>query len=217
MTLTVGQEACLFLATHPEETFLVARAPYDVLDRKSEGFDQGLAQAKRCAQLLDDPTAGLRSSAAADRLLTAALLIYRYRTPRQAYSGPPRTEAIEAGQSRLILAALAEADWDKADAEIVPLALFFRLGLTAEDGWNQPQDVQQTRAAARTWLRDHGSAYRIPRYLGFVPAENAAPAGGEVTKHAPSNSWLQGVWPWVLFALVLLFVFPTLRSLRSVR
>src|SRR5262249_20546900 len=46
--LTVGQEAYLFLATHPEETFLVARAPYDVLDRKSEGFDQDLAQTRRC-------------------------------------------------------------------------------------------------------------------------------------------------------------------------
>lgn len=215
--LTVGQEACLFLATHPEETFLVARAPYDVLDRKSKGFDQDLAQTRRCARLLDDPNAGLRSKAAEDRLLTAALLIFRYRTPRYVYSGPPQTEAIDAGQSKLMLAALAEADWHKAGGEIAPLALFFRLGLTAGDGWNQPQDLQQIRAAARTWLHDQGSVYRIRRYSEVLPADKAAAAEGEVNQQVTSSSWLQGFWPRLLFVLVPLLVFTALRYLRPLR
>ena len=35
---------------------------------------------KRCVKLLEKPTAGLKSKDASDRLLTASLLINRYRT-----------------------------------------------------------------------------------------------------------------------------------------
>ncbi len=118
--LTAGQEACFFLVKHPEESFYVAPAEYDLLDKKSEDFAGGVALARRCARLLNDREAGLASKEAEDRFLTAALLIYRYRTPR----GTPQTEPVDAGQSRRILEVLAEADWGKTEAGVGPRELY---------------------------------------------------------------------------------------------
>src|SRR5439155_2828680 len=78
--LTVNQEGCFFLHKHPDESFYAASATADVLDRaKAKNFDKDVALVKRCARLLDDPDAGLRSKDATDRRLTAAMLILRYR------------------------------------------------------------------------------------------------------------------------------------------
>src|SRR5262249_35221454 len=108
VNLTVDQVGCFFLRKHPEEPFYVAQASYDFLDKaKSKDFDRLVTQIRHQARLLANPDAGLRSKEADDRLTTAAMLIFRYRTLIYVYSGPPKTEAIDAGQSRLILATLA--------------------------------------------------------------------------------------------------------------
>jgi hypothetical protein len=166
--LTVEQEGCFFLRKHPHEPFYVAQVAYDVLDRsKSKEFDKEVALVKRSARLLDDPAAGLQAREADDRLLTAAMLILRYRTPLHVYTDKPRTEPVEAAQSKLILKVLAEGDWtvQEGPAPLLPLSLFLRLGLSEEDGWDQPAALKEIPAAARKWLRDHARTYRIQRYV----------------------------------------------------
>jgi hypothetical protein len=171
--LSVDQEGCFFVRKHPDESFYVAQASYDLTDKaKEKDFAKELETVKRCAKLLENPTAGLKAKDAADRQLTAALLLYRYRTPTAVYTGKPKTEPIDAEQSRLILAAIAEGDWsvEVGPAQITSLSLFLRLGLGEEDGWAQPRKLEDWPAAAQVWLRKHATSYRIQKY---VPEEKS--------------------------------------------
>jgi tetratricopeptide (TPR) repeat protein len=69
--------------------------------------------------------------------------------------------------SRRILAVLAEGPLsDKAAREPTGrLTLFLRLGLTEEDGWAPPPNLQATAAAAEKWLGENAATYRIRRYV----------------------------------------------------
>jgi hypothetical protein len=166
--LTVGQEGCFFLRKHPEEPFYVMQAVWDLQDKATaKDFDREMILIKRCARLLNDPDAGLRSKDAGDRLLTAGMLIFRYRTVQWVYRGKPRTEPVDAEQSKLILAALAEGAWTREDVEspMGRVRLFLRLGLAAHDGWSPPSSVEDLPAAAEKWLRENRGSYRIQRYV----------------------------------------------------
>jgi hypothetical protein len=171
--LTPNQEGCLFLRKHPDESFFVIQAPWDILDRATaKEYAKEVEQLQHCARLLDDPAAGLRSKDADARLLTATMLVFRYRTAKTVYTGTPRTEPIDADQSRLILAALTEADFSKRDTRLqaAPVRLFMRLGLTKAEGWEAPGNVDEIPAAAKKWLHAHGATYRIQRYVPEEPA-----------------------------------------------
>lgn len=173
LKLDVGQEGCFFLTKHPDESFYVAQAAYEFLDQsKTKDYAKKLVEIKKCAELLRDPEAGLQAKAQADRLLTAAMLIFRYRTARFVYTGKPTTAPIDASQSHRILAALTEAEWkeDEALLELSPFSLFMRLDLTPEDGWTPPPSLPAQISAARKWLHDNGSRYRIQKY---VPEDKA--------------------------------------------
>jgi hypothetical protein len=166
--LRIDQQACFFLRRHPDESFYVAQTTFDVLDRvTTKTFDKDIALVGRCARLLADPDASLRSADAEDRWLTAAMRIYRYRTATVVYSGRAKTAPIDAEQSQRILAALAEGSWNEKDAmgPMGRLRLFLRLGLTRQDGWIKPVAVDATLTAARDWLRANGDSYRIRQYV----------------------------------------------------
>lgn len=162
-SLTVGMEGCFFLLQHHDQTFFVFDNYQGFVTKESDpaGFDV----LKRCGKLLKDPKAGLTSKDADDRFLTAAMLVARYR------SGVPgaqavKTEPIAADESKLILAALREADWGRqAGDRLNPQQAFARLGLTPQDGWQQPQDFAKYQAAAKEWLAKHADTYRIQRYV----------------------------------------------------
>lgn len=172
--LDAGQEGCFFLTKHPNESFYVAQAAYEFLDKsKTKDYAKKLVEIGKCADLLRDPDTSLQSQAQSDRFRTAAMLIFRYRTARFVYTGKPATAPIDALQSGRILAALAEADWkeDEAPLELSPFSLFMRLDLTPEDGWNPPQTVSGQIEAAKKWLRENGSRYRIQKYVPEGKAE----------------------------------------------
>src|SRR5438270_466513 len=89
--LTEGEEGCLFLQKHPEESFYVIQAPYQVLDKAREKtYEADVAEIKRCLRLLKDPLAGLNAPNADDRRLTAALLLVVSRRPRRRPGTGPR-------------------------------------------------------------------------------------------------------------------------------
>jgi hypothetical protein len=175
LDLAVGTEGCFFLAQRPDETFYRATAFTDFVAKKGNNtFAKDLALARRSAKLLQDFLAGLQASDAGDRLLTANLLLARYRTTKLGSTGPFKNEPINARESRLLLQALADADWNKTGIED-PLPLFNRLGLTPQDGWLPPPDFKELKPAAKKWCAEHIATYRV---LRLVPSKEERAQGG---------------------------------------
>src|SRR5262249_24799796 len=120
----------------------------------------------------DDPRSGLTSKEQADRFLTAAMLINRYRTQKtQARPGvEPKTQLIDAEESKLILTALAEADWSAPRPGVAqppmmlqPMNLFTRLGVGPRDGWGPPRTGNFVEAEQK-WVKDNAGTYRIKKF-----------------------------------------------------
>jgi len=168
-TLTQDEEVCLFLKPHHSGEFYVMQAYFDMVDKKNENFEKEVKLAKKCAQLLRDPEKGLQSKDPKDRLLTAAMLISKYRTPTITSEGEPKQESIRAEQSKRILHILAEAPWtNNEDPELgylTPQNLFFQLGITDKDGFMFPQDGQQVPSVAKAWLTKNADTYQIQRFV----------------------------------------------------
>jgi hypothetical protein len=167
INLQVGNDGLFYLNPHHQEKFYVAPAYYSFTSSQVPNFKEEVSTAKRTVKLLEDPMAGLKSKDAQERLLTASLLVARYRT---AQGGALKTQPIDAAESKLILTALAEADWNQPFrfGQMHPQQAFGQLGLTKEDGWNPPQVIrtpQDFGNAAREWLRTHADTYRIKRFV----------------------------------------------------
>jgi hypothetical protein len=171
--LRVGQTGCFFLTKHPDESFYGVRSTADVLNRTAKDYDKDLALVKRCAHQLGDLDAGLRSTDADERLLCAAMLIFRYRTATVVYRGKPRSQPIAAERSKRILSILGEGPWSASESTSLMgrLRLFLLLGLSRQDGWIPPRSVDETRSAAQAWLRENTGTYLIQRY---VPEDTVA-------------------------------------------
>jgi hypothetical protein len=166
-SLAVDQEACLFLAKHADADFYVLQNYYDVVDKKDGNFDKDVEEAKRCAKLIADPAAGLKAKDAEDRFLTAAMLVLRYKTPRPS-ANEPKSEDVDAEESKQILLALADADWAPKNTDrfiLRPDAVFFRLGVTEKDGWKQPQDFKDFPDAVKKWLKDNADKFRVQKLV----------------------------------------------------
>jgi hypothetical protein len=174
--LVVGNEGCFLVKKRGDETFyrFVDGNYNDYLVKGDPTFDKKMSLVKRSLSVLADPTKGLQSKDAADRLLTATLLLSRF----QAAAGPKaKMEPIEAAQSKLILEAIASADWSRVEMpgeEITPRGVFMSLRLTPKDGWNQPQQganqdyrlfLKDLDTAAQKWLKDNSATYRIQRWV----------------------------------------------------
>jgi len=180
VNLTVGQEACLFLVKHPTKDFYTLNAYYDVLNKTDNpNFGTETGEVKRVARLLANPKAGLTSKDKEERFQTASLLITKYRTPRP-YIEKPKMETVPAAESKLILEALADADWTMAPGRagvfmMNPQAMFYRLNLTPADGWVQPKDFKEFPAEAKKWLKANAGKYRLQRYASPVKEEEPSP------------------------------------------
>jgi len=184
--LVKDQEVCLFLTKHFDASFYVANNYFDVIAKTKETaatFDMDVAEIERFSKLLADPMAGLESKKADDRLTTIELLLARYRTSRPSAT-PPKQEPIAAAESKAILTILAEADWTEKQPKVgvgprfgfqmnTPKNLFFRLGLTPQDGWNPPEDVKKLPDAAKKWLRDNADSYRIKHFVWTTTKEES--------------------------------------------
>lgn len=166
--LEVDQQGCFLLKKHHEGEFYIVPNFADFIDKKAANFDKDVALAKKCAKLLADPKAGLKSKDAGERTLTAGMLVVRYRT---ATVPNAKTEPIDADESKLILKALAEGDWSKPIAQdtITPQTAFARLNLTEKDGFvfragpGTPPTAYQD--VAKAWLKQHADTYRIRRFV----------------------------------------------------
>jgi hypothetical protein len=170
--LPLGKEACFFLNPHFEEPVCVMNWRFGAPDYKENnpGFDALVQQYERWGRLLKSPLEGLQSKDADERFLTAALLVTEHRTFRPGFhSQDQRTAAIDATQSKLILLALADAEWSKfiLDNTVSVQTLFGQLGPTAQDGWNASigYDAKGYEMAVKKWLNDNADTFRIKAFV----------------------------------------------------
>jgi hypothetical protein len=162
----VGQEGCFFLTKQAGADFLVAPGQLNFISKKNANFDKDIALIKRCTKILEDPDAALKARSAEERFLAAAMLVAQYRTRKSASA---KTEPIDAEQSKLILQALAAADWTPSTdfTQLSPVMVLNRLPLTAKDGWTPPSaaDAKAYAAYAQQWVKEHADSYRIVKFV----------------------------------------------------
>jgi hypothetical protein len=161
----IGHEGIFFLAKHPEADFYVAYGPLAFHGKNTPTFEKDLALVKQSVKALEDPITALKGKTAEGRFLAAAVLVAHYRTPK---TPKPSAEPINAEQSKLILQALAGADWTPPTdiTKLSPYMVLWRLPLTEKDGWNPPKDQKALGAYAQEWLKNNAEKYRIQ---SFVP------------------------------------------------
>jgi hypothetical protein len=170
--LPLAKEACYFLNPHFEEPVCVMNWRFGAPDYKENnpGFDALVRQFERWGKLLKNPLDGLQAKDADERFLTAALLITEYRTFRPGFHKQDQsTEAIDAKQSKLIMQALADADWNKVilDNTVSVAMLFTQLSPTPNEGWvaKAGYNPQTYEIAVKNWLRDNAETYRIKAFV----------------------------------------------------
>jgi hypothetical protein len=171
-TLPVGQEACYFLNSHPTEAFCVmpGRFGLPIVKAGNTGFENEVQQYESWAKILKDPMESLKAKDAGDRFLAAALLLNEYRTFRPGVHAQNReTKPIDPAQSKLILQALVDVDWNKAvlDRTVSANGVFAQLAPTIKDGWNPKNLVGANgfEVAAKKWLTDNSDSFRINAFV----------------------------------------------------
>ncbi len=179
MELQAGKVGILFVRKHPGQDLYYGTLAFDFVEKLpddpnaknpprsffSYDFPSTLADAKRRVKLLDNLTESLKSKDAAERHLTAQMLVARYRTAR----GPgAKQEPISADETKQIVSAILSADWKQPASMEHPFYTFSRLGLTAKDGWTQPARIgslAEVQTLAQTWFMGKGQDYRLLRFV----------------------------------------------------
>ena len=197
-----GQEGVFFVTKHPfsnKHSYLVPGAvPLNALDTK---YKDNLAVIEKVQAVLKDPIKALKAEKAEDRFIAAQTLVQKYRAyPPQAVNGVEEV-AIDAEQSKLILAAILEGDFAKYDKPVQgnvgneywennPANLTSQLGLYAGgNGFPQFQAPPGTHNATfkeklKEFLEtDTGKKYVIKSFKARTGP--AAPATGPVEIKKP--------------------------------
>jgi hypothetical protein len=190
-SLPLKKEKLYFLNKHFEGDFY-RPSPYNFLDvypnKSKAARDKDLAAIKQLVKLLENPEKGLKDRVQYNRLRTAALLIYRYRSVKSGNMTGAKTEPIDAEESKLIMSALAEANWfpKYGPATISPRLLFMAMGVTEADGYKPPprtindlgpglgetkEYARKATLAAQKWVKENRTKYRIKRFVENKKAE----------------------------------------------
>jgi hypothetical protein len=149
------------------------------VDVTTDAGKKELESVKKVTELLAEPTKGLKSDKADVRAETAALLVMKYRS-YPAFGGEVDQVPIGAEESKLILKALADADWKAVrpgPGATNPMQAFYQLGLTDKDGWKPPVFPPQKpgqppvdfvgvqKEAFVKWLAGPGKDYQIKKVV----------------------------------------------------
>lgn len=170
--LAEGEQYLFFLTRHP--TAGLHLMPWNMVPiaGKDTKFKAAVAEVTKAAAALKDPVAALKADKPADRGLAAVVLLTRYRTP------PPNVRQLEnedlpEEESKLLLKALADADWTSGDGPNGPngFTAFRGLALTQRDGWTPPgvkpgaNAVEEYKRAFAAWLEGKGQEYRVKKLV----------------------------------------------------
>jgi hypothetical protein len=146
---------------------------YHFISAQAGNFKQEIRDARFAIKIGDRLVPALKSMDADERVFAASTLIRKYRAPM--IGG--RQEAIDAEESKLILKALASADWAQPMGQSHPWMVFNQLGVTAKDGWTPVpvRDIRELHKAAKDWLEKNADTYRIQKNVGGRPAIGPGP------------------------------------------
>lgn len=165
------KEAVFILTPHFQQPFMhCSDSQYDLFTSDSINYNVWTKILRDAGKCLESPNEMLKSQEPRERLLTAAVLISKYREP----SIGTKTEPIDAEQSKLLLRVLRDADWGREDKpyRLHPQPIFLLLGVGVKDGFNppkDPKDITGARLAAENWLIDNHAKYRITRFVADMP------------------------------------------------
>jgi hypothetical protein len=169
-SLALNQEALMFLTKHHDADFYIAPMYFSIVNKQGNAnFDKEVDEAKHCIKLLADPKSGLEAKEENDRILTAGMLMARYRQYKPG-AGKPKLEPIDAELSKKILLTLAGANWNArpprpGPLQMNPQMIFSQLQLTEKDGWKPPKDFKQFPEKAKEWCKENADKYVIKRYV----------------------------------------------------
>ncbi len=166
---TVGQDGLFFLNKGPEGKFFTAPHYFSFVPGQAGNFKQEVDQAKLAVKIGDNPKAALKAENADERVFAAAILIQKYRERRL----DAKLEPIDAAESKLILKALAAANWNAPlGGQMHPYYLFNQLGVTVQDGFKLPpniRDFKERLKATQEWLDKNADKYVIKKFVGGKP------------------------------------------------
>lgn len=169
MQLQMGQEGLFMIAKHHEGKFFLSPNYGQFVQRQNNAnFDNEVKTVRKLATFLDNPKAALKAKDAEDRFLAATMLVSQYRTAR---AFPIEQVPIDAEESKLILLALADGNWNMnrpmGGMTPNPFQVFYQLGVTPQDGWKQPnaRNQQEIADAMKTWLKENASKFRIKKMV----------------------------------------------------
>jgi hypothetical protein len=184
--IKVDAEGSFLLIKHSELDFYVLPPIGGFLDKNEPDYEKELALLRRCAGLLEKPDQGLSSKEREDRFLTAYMLLYDYefKDIRRMASRGLTEEPIDAKQSKLILKALLEGNWDAPKkgslsgplSRVLPQSTIPWLKLDADSMKQRPTvspfAQEEYAAAGRKWLKDVSETAQLRR---LIPAKEKAP------------------------------------------
>ncbi len=161
LRLADGGENRFFVKRNPaREGAFVAEAINAAVGGPGEKLD-ALAEARPLVAALKAPRKALTDKDASTRVTAAYLLLARYRAAPLV--AKPKWEAVPAEESKLILLALADADW-KADGRLSASGAFSWEELTEADGWTTPEVLGSYPDAAKKWLEENAGKYKMTRF-----------------------------------------------------
>jgi hypothetical protein len=183
--LKVGQEMLFFLDKHFAADFYIMPPMSPPVDVSSDAGKKEVESVKKVTDLLADPMKSLKGDKADARAEAATLLVMKYRA-YPPFGGEVDQVGIGAEQSKLILKALAEADWKAVrtvPGAMNPMQAFYQLGLTEKDGWTPPKFVPAQpgqppvdfgvvqKEAFVKWLAGPGKDYQIKKVVAKKTTE----------------------------------------------
>lgn len=167
--LQKDQEVLLFLNKHADENFYIGSEFFAAVGKENNpNFKNELADVVRTIKVSDNPLAALKSKDAEERLLAVAIQLQKYNRQR---TGTEKQVPIDATESKLILQAIATADWTPGSPRqpgaymTNPQNLFYQLRATPTDGWTQPKNIKEFPAVAKKWLTDNADKFVIKRFV----------------------------------------------------
>src|SRR5262249_17926678 len=128
LNLKEGQESLFFLRQVPKETYFRTVMYFDVVPKTDALYKDNVEWAKKSAKVLQDAKASLQAKDNETRVLAASMLVSKYRNPE---GSTGKQEPIDAEESKLILLALADADWSVNDyrSPVNPQQIWFKLAI----------------------------------------------------------------------------------------
>lgn len=154
----------MFLRPHQVANFLVASPHHSPLDLSKDGAAQTLKTVEAVAATVNDPMKALSAERKDDRVAAAAILAERYRKLSRGLDGSEEVDR-PADESKLLFAALAEADWSAALPDGLTILSHMHALDLGPQGYALAPTVDASKERFVKWLADEGKSARVKQFV----------------------------------------------------